>query len=114
MVRIEILKSLESEIKKKFNKKEAIEIVDLMYSLEKSPNKGKILGQVGGIVIKELKYKNFRFYFLVDGFKLKLFSEEGLIDLLLRFVRMSNKKYQQETIDEIKSLLIKIGPNAFS
>lgn len=71
------------------------------------------MSYVGGIVIKELKYKNFRFYFLVDGLKLKFLSKEGLIDLLLRFVRMSDKKYQQNTIDEIKNVLRKIGPKGF-
>ena len=32
--------------------------------MEENPNKGKLLGNVGGIVIKEIKYKNFRFYFV--------------------------------------------------
>jgi hypothetical protein len=113
MAKVIIDKTLEKEIEKKFNKKEAMEIANLMYSLEKYPKKGKILGNVGGIVIKEIKYKSFRFYFLADGFKLKFLSEEKLTDLLLRFVRMSDKKHQQETINEIKNILIKIGPKGF-
>ena len=110
MAKIEILKSLVLEIKKKFSKKEANEVIDLIQSLEHNPKKGKILGTVGGIVIKEIRYKGFRFYFIADGYKLKFFSEQELTDLLLRFVRMSDKKHQQDTINEIKSILIKIGP----
>jgi hypothetical protein len=109
MVRIEIVESLFEEIEKKF-KKEASEVYDLMESLNDSPQKGKVLGTVGGIVIKEIKYKNFRFYFITDGYKLKMLSEEELTDLLLKFVRMSDKNHQQETINEIKQILIKIGP----
>jgi len=112
MAHIEILESLYLEIEKKF-KQEGHKILDLMYSLEENPKKGKILGTVGGILIKELKYKSFRFFFLVDGFKLKIFSEEELTDLLLMFVRMSDKRQQQKTIDEIKEVLIKIGPKGF-
>jgi hypothetical protein len=112
MVRIEIVESLFEEIEKKF-KKEASEIFNLIESLIESPQKGKILGAVGGIVIKELKYKNFRFYFITEGYKLKIFSEEELTDLLLKFVRMSDKNHQQETINEIKQILIKIGPAGF-
>ena len=57
MVKIEIVKSLALEIKKKFSKTEANKIIDLLYTLEESPHKGKILTNVAGIVIKELKYK---------------------------------------------------------
>jgi len=112
MVRIEIVESLFESIEKKF-KKEASKIFDVMESLKENPKKGKLLGTVGGIIIKELKYKNFRFYFITDGFKLKCMSEHDLVDLLLRFVRMSDKKHQQATINEIKHILQKIGPGGF-
>ena len=112
MAKIEIVESLYTEIEKKF-KKEGHKILDLIYTLETNPKKGKILGTVGGIIIKEIKYKNFRFYFLADGFKLTFYSEEELTDILLRFVRMSDKKHQEETIKEIKNILIKIGPEGF-
>lgn len=112
MAKIEIVESLYIEIEKKF-KQEGHKILDLMYALENNPQKGKTLGTVGGIVIKELKYKSFRFYFLADGFKLKFFSTEELTDILLRFVRMSDKKHQEQTIREIKEILIKIGPEGF-
>ena len=114
MAKIEIIRSLVLEIKKKFSKGEANKILDVIHDLENHPKKGKLLGTVGGIVIKELKYKNFRFYFIVDGFKLKIFKEEELVDLLLRFVRMSDKKHQQETINEIKHILRIIGTKGFS
>jgi len=113
MVEVEIVESLFEEIEKKF-KQEAVKVFDLMESLKDSPRKGKLLGKVGGIVIKELKYKNFRFYFLADGFKLKFCSEHELTDLLLRFVRMSDKKSQQKTINEIKHVLRTIGPQQFT
>ena len=113
MAEIEIVKSLVLDIKKKFNSKEGNEILDLIQSVSKSPRKGKPLGTVAGIVIKELKYRNFRFYFIADGYKMKFLKEEDLVDLLIRFVRMSDKKHQEETIKEIKRILISIGPKGF-
>ncbi|MBW2984635.1 hypothetical protein KY361_05945 [Candidatus Woesearchaeota archaeon] len=112
MAKVEIVRSLFEEIKSKF-KEESHKILDLMESLKDNPKKGKLLGTVGGIVIKELKYKNFRFYFLADGFKLKFLGLEELTGLLLRFVRMSDKKHQQQIIDEIKRILRTIGPSGF-
>ena len=112
MAKVEIANSLFSEIERKF-KEESHEIIDLLYTLESNPRKGKVLGTVGGIVIKELRYKSFRFFFITDGFKLKCTSEEDLVDLLLRFVRMSDKKTQNKVIQEIKDVLIKIGPMGF-
>ncbi|MBS3162522.1 hypothetical protein J4467_01235 [Candidatus Woesearchaeota archaeon] len=113
MAQVEITESLFLEITKKF-KHESIEIFELLKSLENNPKKGKELGTVGGIIIKELKYKSFRFYFITDGFKLKCIDENALVDLLLRFVRMSDKKAQQETINEIKFILRTLGPEGFS
>jgi hypothetical protein len=112
MAKVEIVKSLAKEIEKKF-KGESREIIKLLRSLEENPHKGKIIGQVGGIVIKELKYNSFRFYFIVEGNRLKVFSEEELIDLLLLFIRMSDKKSQQKVINEIKSILAKFGKEGF-
>ena len=113
MAKVEIVRSLFEQIQAKF-KAESHQIIDLLESLESSPHKGKLLGTVGGIVIKELKYNNFRFYFITDGFKIKCLNEEKLVDLLLRFVRMSDKNNQQETINEIKHILRTIGPTGFS
>ena len=112
MAKVEIVTSLFERIEKKF-KGEGHHVVDLIESLEESPHKGKLLGTVGGIVIKEIKYKNFRFYFITDGYKLKCMDKNVLVDLLLKFVRMSDKNSQQKVIDEIKLILRTIGPSGF-
>ena len=112
MAKVEIILSLFEEIKKKF-KGEAHKIIDLLESLEENPHKGKLLGNVGGIVVKELKYKSFRFYFITDGYRLKIMDESNLVDLLIRFVRISDKKDQQKTINEIKKILTNFGPSGF-
>ena len=112
MAKVEIVSSLFQEIQDKF-KGEAHKIIDLLETLEKNPYKGKLLGNVGGIVIKELKYKNFRFYFITDGFKLKVMNESALTSLLIKFVRMSDKKSQQKVIEEIKDILRKLGKGGF-
>ena len=113
MAKVEIVNSLFEEIQKKF-KGEAHKVLDLLETLENNPKKGKMLGQVGGIIIKEIRYKNFRFYFITDGYKLKLMDQDKLIDLLIRFVRMSDKKDQQETINEIKKILSNFSPEVFN
>ena len=84
-----------------------------MRKLEETPTKGKALGNVAGIVIKELRYKSFRFYFITDGNQLKIIDKENLINLLIKFVRISDKKHQQQTINEIKQVLINIGFEGF-
>ena len=112
MAKVEIIDSLAKEIQKKF-KGESIGIVRLLRTLEANPKKGKLLGNVGGIVIKELKYNNFRFYFITDGFKIKVLGIEELSDLLIKFVRMSDKKDQQKVINEIKLILRKFGEGSF-
>ncbi len=112
MAKVEIVDSLFQEIQKKF-KGEAHIILDLLETLEDNPKKGKELGNIGGIVIKEIKYKSFRFYFFTDGFKLRCLDSNELIDLLIKFVRMSDKKNQQKTIEEIKSVLRIIGAEGF-
>ncbi|MDO8641999.1 MAG: hypothetical protein Q7R76_00195 [Candidatus Woesearchaeota archaeon] len=112
MAQIEIVESLFEEIEKTF-KQDADRVFDLIEELEENPHKGKLLGTVGGIVIKELKYNTFRFYFIVDGFKLRCIQQEELTDILLKFVRMSDKKHQQQTIGEIKHILRTIGVGGF-
>jgi hypothetical protein len=112
MAKVEIVRSLFEEIQKKF-KGEAHKIIDLIESLESNSQKGKSLGSVGGMVIKEIRYKSFRFYFITDGYKLKFFDEESLIDILIKFVRMSDKKDQQKVIEEIKMVLRSLGSEGF-
>ncbi len=112
MAKVEITESLLAEIHKKF-RQQSIEVLEHLKSLESSPHKGKALGVIGAIIIKELKYSGFRFYFITDGFKIKCLEEEKLVDLLLRFVRMSDKNRQQGAINEIKHILRTIGPGGF-
>ena len=102
-----------SEILKKFKDESKI-IFRQMYSLGDNPHKGKPLGNIGGVLIKELRYKNFRFYFITDGHNLKVMDESKLVDLLIKFVRMSDKKDQQQTISEIKKILLNFGLKGFN
>lgn len=111
-VRVIIIDSLKNQILKKFKKESGI-IFRKMKSLGENTNKGKVLGNVGGIIIKELKYKSFRFYFITDGYKLKIMDKLSVGDLLVKFFRMSNKKEQQKIIDEIKNILRKVGKDGF-
>ena len=112
MVKVEIDENLKNEILKRF-KQESKTIFRQMQSLEENPHKGKALGEVGGIVIKEIKYGSFRFYFITDGYTLRIMDQSKLADLLIRFVRMSDKKDQQKTIHEIKKVLLHFGLTGF-
>lgn len=112
MAKVTILETLKDEIIKKFKEESKI-IFKQMYSLGENPHKGKLIGQVGGIVIKEIRYKSFRFYFITDSYKLKIMDESKLVDLLIRFVRISDKKDQQKTIGEIRKILLNFGLNGF-
>ncbi len=112
MVVVIISKSLESKVNNKF-KGESVSIFSLMYSLEENPKKGKILSSVGKLAIGEIKYKKFRFFFITDGVKLKLFFTKEIDELIIKFVKMSGKKDQQKTINEIKILLKSLGEEGF-
>ncbi len=112
MAKVIITKGLEKKINKKF-KKESVKIFELMCSLKDRPKKGKTIGQVGKTAIKELKYKSFRFYFITDGYKIKTLKSSELKDLLIKFVRISKKKDQQKTINEIKHVLKSLGDEKF-
>ena len=50
---------------------------------------------------------------VTDGQKLKMMNKDYLSDLLIKFVRMSDKKDQQKVIDEIRNVLLKIGEEGF-
>lgn len=108
MAKVKISDSLREEIYKKF-KENSLEIFNLMRNLESYPPKGKELGNVAGIVIKELPYEKFRFYFITDGHILKFGTEDELASLLIKFVKMSEKKDQQKTINKIKDILKSMG-----
>jgi len=108
MAKVIITDSLEKDTLKRF-KEESVQIFELMLELKDNPKKGKEVGCVGGIVIKEIRYKVYRFYFITDGYKVKFLKNEELNDLLIKFVRMSDKDTQQKTIDEIKNVLRNLG-----
>ena len=112
MAKVVITKELERKINKEF-KKESIKIFELMHSLKENPKKGKLIVPVGGIVIKELRYKSYRFYFITDEFNIKLLSNAKLDDLLIKFIRMSDKKNQQKVVDEVKYILKSFGKDVF-
>ena len=108
MVKIYVTIALQEQILRLF-KHRSEEIFQKFRALEIQPQKGKALGHVGNIVIKELKMDKFRFYFITDGHVLKFGSQEELAYLLIKFIRMSEKKDQQQTIDEIKTVLRNLG-----
>jgi hypothetical protein len=113
MAKVNISESLKEEIFRKF-KQDSKDIFLLMKSLEKSPSKGKTLGSVAGIIIKELKYNKFRFYFITDGHILKFGTEDEISSLLIKFVKMSEKKDQEKIINEIKNTLKSLGFDAIN
>lgn len=80
-----------------------------MKELEAHPLKGKALAHVAEIVIKEIKYKSFRFYFITDGQVLKFGTDDELASLLIKFIKMSDKKNQQQAIDAVKNALENFG-----
>lgn len=104
MVRIIITKELEKEIDKIF-KKESVKVLKFIFSLKENPNQGKSLTKIGGILLKELKYGVFRFYFIQKGHEIKFFRSKELENHLLKFIRISKKDSQQKVIDEIKIFL---------
>ena len=107
MIKIIIFNSLRDEIYNTF-KKDSIKIYSLMENLKINPNKGKVIGHVGNISIREIKFKTYRFYFIIDGHKLFLFNKGKINELLIRFIKMSKKNNQDKVIQEIKSILEKI------
>ena len=112
MVKVRITEFLFREIEKKF-RGETYKVIDLLEMLENNPKKRKTVGQVAGVLIKELKYKSFRFYFIIDGYRIKFLEVEELRDLIIKFVGISNKKTQQKVIDDIKHILRNLGDGGF-
>lgn len=112
MAKVLITSALKQSIYVQF-KDESILIFERMKALETSPKRGKTLSSVGGIVIKELRYGKYRFYFLTDGHMLKFGSTDELASLVIKFVKMSNKKSQQNVINELKKTLQSFGFQGF-
>ena len=108
MIQISILHTLRDEIYKTF-KKDSLKIYELIEGLKENPNKGKTLGHVGSMSIRELRYGSFRFYYIIDGNKLRLFNQTKIAELLIQFIAMSKKHDQKRTIEEIKELIKRIN-----
>lgn len=108
MAKVIITRALVKEVERTF-KNQSEEVFSLMKSVEQSPKKGKTVGNIGGVVIKELKYGSHRFYFITDGAVLKFGSQDELASLLIKFVALSKKNDQQKTISQIKTILEKLG-----
>lgn len=113
MAKVIITESLAEKVIKKF-KNESVTIFSLLKTLEDNPLKGKEVGHIGNIAIKELKYKKFRFYFVLDRYSIKFLSLKELNDLIIKVVDMSEKKDQQKAINQIKHVLKNLGEEGFS
>jgi len=109
LVVIRISPILVAEIKKKFSETEGNKILDTLESLEENPHKGKLLTSVAGYVIKEVKHKKWRFYCVTDGHILRFGTEDQLLTLIIKFVKLSDQKDQQKAIDAIKTVLQSMG-----
>lgn len=110
MVKIFIKDDLLKKIDKKFPKKEVGDILRFLYSLKENPYKGKKLAIIGNVLLKELKYQNFRFYFIQTSKFIKILSKEDLKNELIKFVEMSNKgPEQQKAIDRLRNKLANFG-----
>ncbi|MBD3313835.1 hypothetical protein GF345_05315 [Candidatus Woesearchaeota archaeon] len=112
MAKVIITSDLEKQINRAF-KAESVEIFSLMSALKDNPKKGKEVCAVGNVIVKEIRYKKYGFYFIADRYKIKFLLSSELKDLLIKFVRMSGKKNQQKVIDEIKDVLRMVGEEGF-
>jgi mRNA-degrading endonuclease RelE of RelBE toxin-antitoxin system len=113
MVQVIFTDSFVKELKKKFSKQEGNKILDLLETLKDNPYKGKELSAIGKIIIKEIKYNKFRFYFITDGYKIKFLKVSELNELIIKFIRISDKDTQQDTINDIKKVLRSLGEEGF-
>jgi len=112
MIRIVVTKELRNKIFKIF-KRESKKVYKLLFSLKENPNKGKLLATIGTMHLKELRYKSFRLFFIMNRNELHLFNEKKFKELLIKFISMSKKNNQQKTIDEIRQVLEKIREEEF-
>jgi len=108
MVIVRIDKSLVKKLEKRFNKKELKELKKVFLSLEENPYQGDLLYTFGNFVLKEKKYKTFRFYFLHSRKILIIKDIEKLKDEIIRFIEMSKKNDQQRVIDKLKAMMNKL------
>lgn len=109
MVIVRIDDSLIKKLEKIFNKKELSELKQLFLSLQENPYQGDLIYAFGNFVLKEKKYKTFRFYFLHSRKILIIKDIDKLKDEIIRFIEMSKKNNQQKIIDKLKEMIKKLG-----
>ncbi|MFT4312058.1 MAG: hypothetical protein ACMXYF_02415 [Candidatus Woesearchaeota archaeon] len=107
MVIVAITQDLDKELKKRLDKNTYYKIKDLFMSLKKDPYKGDVLHVLGNVILKEIKFKTFRFYFLTSNNLIKFVACNNLEKELIKFIRMSKKNDQQHVINDILNKLKK-------
>jgi len=108
MAKVIVDSELIVKIDKKFKNK-SLEVISWLRDLEQNPKKGDFLRCVDNIAIKEIKFRGFRFYFIVNNYRIKILKIEELVDEQLKFVGMSNKNNQDKEIDKIEKRLKAVG-----
>lgn len=108
MVIVRIDDSLIKKLEKRFNKKELKELKRVFMSLQENPYQGDLIYAFGNFVLKEKKYKTFRFYFLHSRKILIIKDVARLKDEIIRFIEMSKKNNQQKIIDKLKKMMNKL------
>ncbi|MFT4305014.1 MAG: hypothetical protein ACMXX8_02895 [Candidatus Woesearchaeota archaeon] len=103
IVRIDV--SLIKKLEKKFKPSELKELKSLFFSLQENPFQGDLLYTFGAFVLKEKKYRSFRFYFIHSKNLLIIKDIENLKDEIIRFIDMSKKNDQQKVINKLKEML---------
>lgn len=106
MVKVVIENSLVKKLERKFQSSELKEIKQLFLSLEENPFQGKLIGTIGPVILKEKKYKSFRFYFIIS--KQLVIVRENLESEVIRFIEMSKKNNQERVIKKLREILRKL------
>ena len=114
MVEVQISRQLIKDINKRLSKKQADAVFLHIYSLEGNPFKGDVLSVVGSVVLKEICFESFRFYFIHSQNVMKCIGVDELKAEIFKFIAMSDKsKEQQKVINRIKKDLKKFGYDWF-
>lgn len=108
MVIVRIDETLVKKLEKSFNKKELKEIKKIFLSLQDNPYQGDLLYTFGNFVLKEKRYKTFRFYFIHSRKILIIKDIDSLKDEIIRFIEMSKKNDQQRIINKLKEMMNRI------
>ena len=103
MARVIITRTLKDRLLNRFGG-EAELILSKMNHLGSSPKSGKHLTTIGSLMLGEIRFRGYRFYYVTDAHKIKFLSVHELEDLIIRFVEYS-EKHQRETIEKLKDML---------